>query len=137
LTNIVTSEGKLCLFPEGGDESSASLCALEPGASDGAKFVEISGTEVRQLMLFPMSPEVFQKHGDVEAREIGTAENPTDNRLRWSYRWGQLQRSCLSGPLEIMPPWAAHNSNNRPSATMLLLKATMWKGKGRPSIRNS
>ncbi len=63
------------MFPEGGDESSASLGALEPGASDGAKFVEISGTEVRQLMLFPMSPEVL--HG-IELGRIGRQEFQLD-----------------------------------------------------------
>jgi hypothetical protein len=63
------------LLPEGSDESSATLSALELGAGEGAELVEILGTEVRQVVLLPVGPEVLD---GIELGRIGRQELQLD-----------------------------------------------------------
>ncbi len=59
------------MLPESCDESFASLGALELGACEGAKFVEVLRTEVGHLVLLPMRPQVLD---GIEFWRVGRQE---------------------------------------------------------------
>ena len=61
LTNTVTLERQIGLFPERCDESFAAHCAFEFGASKRAELGEIFWAEVRHLVLLPMRPQVLDR----------------------------------------------------------------------------
>ncbi len=64
----MTSKGQLCLAPAGRDDTGSTLRAAQAVACELGKFGEVLGTEVRQLMLLPMRPQVFD---GVEFRRVG------------------------------------------------------------------
>lgn len=71
----MTSNGQLGLLPEGCDEGLAALCAPKLGACVGAEFSEVPWTEVGQLMMLPVRPEILDR---VQLRRIWRQELQLD-----------------------------------------------------------
>ena len=49
------------MLPESCDERFATLCSPELGACHGTEFSEILGAEVREFVVLPVRPKVFDR----------------------------------------------------------------------------